>query len=827
MTKKQNYLISAVIISLFMNCIIFFNAIPVIQNEWEINDEVLPKLSQSDINILTPENKTYKSRMIGYYPSIYGFESDTIGTLGANISWIEGGGTNEQNASIVGEIDGHLNVMKLEDSSKSDYIEVKHDVSVNYGSWEFWFRTNNVSENTQVIIRGDSYDFIIMGIENNQWYYEYASTNVPISSLPTPQDNTWYRITIHFRCDGESTPWQGLSQNRWKIEISGSSSIELIPTRTQSTIQQLKIKTEQGVQEQAYSVFIDAIGYSWDQNYAIGDNRNEGLLINFYTNSSFDWIKYSLDGQDNVTIIGNTTIPMPTCGYHTIQIFGNESSNMISSQLRRFKVEEAPISIDNSHPFKNWARAVMNYSWVLGSGTQNDPYIIENLIINGENSDNCISIANSNVSFIIRNCFVINSSSGGRDAGIKLYNVTNGLLIENNCSLNNRNGICLENSFYNNISRNTVNNNSFGGIVLYDSDNNLISDNNETIKGNSLFGVYLYTSHENEITNNNILFNQYAVYLYSSNFNRVWDNNFEGNNENIYEDGLCRDNILQSENIGNPFPIEIIMGVTITLILVTLMLGVGAILIKKDIITINFQSRKSKKVSSSTTQEVTPQDIISVEEEIKKEVIEPAKRDEIISVEEEIKKVTMTPSEIEPTTEPESNLDLTEPQPEVPTTSIEAEEKPAKKKKITEEKEKKLTPEEIEELKKTESEVDIEKKALTCIVHKGPIDGAIYVCPTCNTFYCTRCANALKKNNEKCWSCGSDISISLPDKTRPEKKRKMQQLELSLDSLRKTVQNLNDSFFTGAITKEEYAEMREPLLDKISTIMEQIEKLRE
>ena len=60
-----------------------------------------------------------------------------------------------------------------------------------------------------------------------------------------------------------------------------------------------------------------------------------------------------------------------------------------------------------------------------------------------------------------------------------------------------------------------------------------------------------------------------------------------------------------------------------------------------------------------------------------------------------------------------------------------------------------LTEIEKEEIEQTESELDIEKSEFICIVHKGTIDGAVYICPNCKTFYCVRCANALKEKGEK------------------------------------------------------------------------------
>ena len=52
--------------------------------------------------------------------------------------------------------------------------------------------------------------------------------------------------------------------------------------------------------------------------------------------------------------------------------------------------------------------------------------------------------------------------------------------------------------------------------------------------------------------------------------------------------------------------------------------------------------------------------------------------------------------------------------------------KKPKKKKLTEQVQKQLTKAELEEIKKTESEIDIEKQKFTCIIHKGPIEGNLY-----------------------------------------------------------------------------------------------------
>ena len=70
-----------------------------------------------------------------------------------------------------------------------------------------------------------------------------------------------------------------------------------------------------------------------------------------------------------------------------------------------------------------------------------------------------------------------------------------------------------------------------------------------------------------------------------------------------------------------------------------------------------------------------------------------------------------------------------------------------------------LSSHELEELRKTEAEVSVEKEHHICVVHRGKIVGAIYLCPKCETYYCMKCATVLKKKSETCWACNNEIEL--------------------------------------------------------------------
>jgi len=79
-----------------------------------------------------------------------------------------------------------------------------------------------------------------------------------------------------------------------------------------------------------------------------------------------------------------------------------------------------------------------------------------------------------------------------------------------------------------------------------------------------------------------------------------------------------------------------------------------------------------------------------------------------------------------------------------------------------------LTETERAEMEKTEKEVQAFETQHICVVHKGPIAGAIFLCPKCKVFYCMNCALVLKQKGEKCWSCGAEIAIDIPQPQQDE-----------------------------------------------------------
>ena len=149
-----------------------------------------------------------------------------------------------------------------------------------------------------------------------------------------------------------------------------------------------------------------------------------------------------------------------------------------------------------------WAEAELE-PWCSGSGIWGNPYIIENVInydtgkTGGGSVVASITIEKSDKPFIIRNCTLLNSSTG-----IQLYGVKNGTLINNTLS-GNINGIRLYHSENNTIRENTLNDNAHG---IYSSvSNSILRLINNTIFYNDVAGISLKSASSTNITDNRII----------------------------------------------------------------------------------------------------------------------------------------------------------------------------------------------------------------------------------------------------------------------------------------------------------------------------------
>jgi len=307
------------------------------------------------------------------------------------------------------------------------------------------------------------------------------------------------------------------------------------------------------------------------QNYFLNntDNAIDNGANNNWNNTVIGnyWDNYS--GYDmNLDGIGDTPHDVPPLG-------GSQDYFPIWNKQEPIAIDDLPGSLTN------WSWVETQPWFGGGSGTELNPYIIENMNIDANLTDSCISILNSEAYFIIRGCNLDNSVLSGTDGGIYLYNVTNGNILSNNFDNNKGAGILGIMSSNNTISGNSLNNGRHGihifgdyneifnndiygdgtgsGIVLEGSyiGNNV---NGNTIE-NCWQGIWL-----SGVDNNTVLGNEASQNLQNgivlatdSNFNYISGNFVENNalngfyvlggDDNIIHNNIIRYNVLDGINI--------------------------------------------------------------------------------------------------------------------------------------------------------------------------------------------------------------------------------------------------------------------------------------
>ena len=306
------------------------------------------KSSGPQINITTPENETYYGPMSGYYPGSWSFDNDQDGTIPQG--WVD----NSQSgctARVVSEKIGHKKTVHLNDNSGNKIYFDNYFSAQTYGIIELWILAEDVSYNLAIRTDDGSTQMFYFSVGLDKWTYVDSTgtvVNIPaFDGVYDPIDNTWYHLTIHFRCNGAPS-YMGLNQNKYKLIVDGYESGELEARTNVSFVERLDFASG-AVATTDY--WVDAVGFSWDTDYTLGDNFNEGILLSYDTSFSPDWLGYSLDGASNKTIMGNTTIPFPSEGVHNIQVFGNNSiGTMFQSEIRYFEIDTSPPVIQINSP---------------------------------------------------------------------------------------------------------------------------------------------------------------------------------------------------------------------------------------------------------------------------------------------------------------------------------------------------------------------------------------------------------------------------------------------------------------------------------------------
>lgn len=243
--------------------------------------------------------------------------------------------------------------------------------------------------------------------------------------------------------------------------------------------------------------------------------------------------------------------------YNNFKVNSESSINKLGKLKTSDSWNVSPFIIDDTGGGDyTWAQAAVE-SWCRGSGSWSEPYVIENITIDASGSGNCLVIRDSTVPFILKNNIFINSGSSLNNAGLKLVNVENGTISNNNISFNNEDGIRLDNCKNITIKDNTASYNERRGIFLSSSSNNFIYNNSATHNGgtsSNRVGIYISFGTDNTIIGNNVSNNrERGIWLKSgSTRNNLSLNQIENNGDagiylsDSYNNTFSKNNIVSN-----------------------------------------------------------------------------------------------------------------------------------------------------------------------------------------------------------------------------------------------------------------------------------------
>jgi hypothetical protein len=270
----------------------------------------------------------------GYYPATYGFDNDTDGAPPEG--WDDQSGIHYIN--VIPSKYGHNKVLEGYDNGDGGWALFNYFNNTE-GTIEFWWAISTIDagKEHQVTIFNSTLDPLFgIACMAGQIKVNTGGTWQDVPGLTT-EAFQWDHVRIDFRSDTGNS-YEGLNSNTFRLFYNG---IERGTYSFNKIGDPDHIRLYSGWATSFVHGYYDAFGFSWDPSYNVGDNLYEGMPLNFYNNTSLDWISYSLDEQNNITIFEQEIIPLPEEGTHSIQLFGQDtlSGEIIESEIRYFTVD--------------------------------------------------------------------------------------------------------------------------------------------------------------------------------------------------------------------------------------------------------------------------------------------------------------------------------------------------------------------------------------------------------------------------------------------------------------------------------------------------------
>jgi N-acetylneuraminic acid mutarotase len=168
-------------------------------------------------------------------------------------------------------------------------------------------------------------------------------TAPPQIQITSPQNKTYSKVTLSYAVN-RATGWIGYSLDKQaNVTIKGNTELFNLSQGAHSII--LYANDSSGNMGCSNRVFFSVDSLPPDIVIILPQNDSYGstdIQLTFSLNKNATWLAYSLDGQANVTIIRNVTLPALANGSHRLTVYATDEVGNTGSKTVYFNIAPFP-----------------------------------------------------------------------------------------------------------------------------------------------------------------------------------------------------------------------------------------------------------------------------------------------------------------------------------------------------------------------------------------------------------------------------------------------------------------------------------------------------
>ncbi len=207
------------------------------------------------------------------------------------------------------------------------------DAGMNFTDLENAIIRNNILQNS-------SYGIYLQNSANNSIYHNNFINNTVQAYVTVNYTNTWddgYPSGGNYWSDYNGTDlYSGPDQNIGGSDFRGDTPRVIDANNTDHYPLMIPYETEPPT---------ITILSPENKTYSV-----DTVSLTFTVDETTTWMGYSLDGQANVTITGNTTLPVLSDGSHYVVVYANDTFDNMGSSTVYFAIDTTPPSISILSP---------------------------------------------------------------------------------------------------------------------------------------------------------------------------------------------------------------------------------------------------------------------------------------------------------------------------------------------------------------------------------------------------------------------------------------------------------------------------------------------